>query len=45
MRVHTPTKEILSLPTGGVKKQGGMGRGTPRSRPTGTGLKKSADLI
>ena len=31
--------------SGGVKKQGGMGRGAPRSRPTGTGLKKSADLI
>ena len=31
--------------SGGAKKQGGMGRGAPRSRPTVTGPKKSADLL
>ena len=43
---HTPTKENLSLSffsSGGVKKQGGMDHGDPRSKPTGTGPKKSAD--
>ena len=37
--------EASYVETGGIKKLGGMGHGAPRSRPTDTGPKKSADLI